>query len=62
MKLIIDKRQYKADIDTAYECGKASVLSIIEEIKVEILEESSIDYPICDEIFEIIDKHIAEVK
>ena len=35
--------------------------SVIEDIKREILEESTIDYPICDEIFEIIDKHLAEV-
>ena len=36
-----DERQYKADTDTAYECGRASMLSVIEDIKAEIEEKIS---------------------
>ena len=33
-----DEKQYRADLDSAYECGRASVLSVIEDIKAEIRE------------------------
>ena len=38
-----DERQHKVDTDTAYECGRASVLSAIEDIKAEI-EKRADDY------------------
>ena len=60
-----DERQYKADIDSAYECGRASVLSVIEDIKAEIHRancyyhgtEWGMGIELCERI---IDKHIGK--
>ena len=61
-----DQRQYKADTDTAYECGRASVLSVIDDIKTEIetekeKEKAEINYGkvyVYNKCLEIIDKYI----
>ena len=74
-KSTFDERQHKADTDTAYECGRASVMSVIEDIKAEI-EKSSFEHYMefgeyigedrrkekivyLDRVLEIIDKHIS---
>lgn len=67
-----DQRQYKADTDTAYECGRASVLSVINDIKAEIKEIIKLYEGSCDQdlgikwgyegALEIIDKHIGREK
>lgn len=50
-----DAQQYKAD--TAYECGRASVLSVIEDIKTEI---KNLRGTFSNEYYlKIIDKHIS---
>lgn len=63
-----DQRQYKADTDMAYECGRASVLSVIDDIKAEIkqiMKRNNIgmsgEEPFndgCKIALNIIDKHI----
>ena len=59
-----DEKQYRADLDCAYECGRASVLSAIENIKAEIEHEGDM-YPngdwyiSIDRVREIFDKHIS---
>ena len=63
-----DERQYKADTDTAYECGRASVLSVIEDIKHEItkyLEDVCINENEAEGIMfclDVMDKHIGKEK
>ena len=55
-----DERQYRADLDSAYECGRASVLSVIEDIRADLHTVAS-DIFLSDEwIDNVIDKHISE--
>ena len=61
-----DERQYKADLDSAYECGRASVIQIIDDIRAEIQENINYNKKMNYQgivaglllTLEIIDKHI----
>ena len=63
-----DEKQYRADLDSAYECGKASMLSVIEDIKADLRNNdiapksyenlSTVAYVRLDKVLYIIDKHI----
>ena len=65
-----DNKLRRIETDTAYECGRASVVSVIEDIKAEIeeqvlesLSDGGDDWFTAkkvNECLEIIDKHIAE--
>ena len=62
-----DEKQYKADTDTAYECGRASVLSVINDIKakIEAEKESMIQHNGTSDLglaLEIINNHIGKEK
>ena len=70
-----DETQYRADLDSAYQCGRASVLSVLEDIKAEIKDSTKCPYGRCiggnkcanmndcmimgDHVISIIDKHIS---
>ena len=68
-----DKRQYRADLDTAYQSGRASVFTIIDDIKADIEQYEADcmlhcpDDEVCKDcnkdmfksIYSIIDKHIS---
>ena len=60
-----DERQYRADIDSAYDCGRNSVFGAIEDIKNDIEQHCNITIGSDNEpamtlydIFGILDKHI----
>lgn len=66
-KSTFDERQYKADLDTAYECGKASVLKNITKeinqlcsVELENGNGTKDEFIRKDFVLEIIDKAVKE--